>query len=88
MFVTSAQDVSLKFHLYTCNFMFKIISDLLVLLIFVNYCKSVNTSACWLHKPVEKLTFTWAATWQNQQNDCAHSEDSDQPGIRPVWSES
>ena len=32
----------------------------------------------------------WAATWQNQQSDCAPSEDSDQPGlgIRPVWSES
>ena len=39
----------------------------------------------------------WAATWQNQQNECAPSEDSDQPrhppslislGIRPVWSES
>ena len=29
----------------------------------------------------------WAATWQNQQSDCAPSEDSDQPGIRPVWSE-
>ena len=22
----------------------------------------------------------WAASWQNQQNDCAPSEDSDQPG--------
>ena len=31
----------------------------------------------------------WAATWQNQQSECAPSEDSDQPqGIRPVWSES
>ena len=30
----------------------------------------------------------WAATWQNQQNECAPSEDSDQPGIRSVWSES
>ena len=30
----------------------------------------------------------WAASWQNQQNDCAPSEDSDQPGHRPVWSES
>ena len=29
-----------------------------------------------------------AATWQNQQNDCAPSGDSDEPGIRPVWSES
>ena len=23
---------------------------------------------------------SWAATWQNQQNECAPSEDSDQPG--------
>ena len=23
----------------------------------------------------------WAATWQNQQNECAPSEDSDQPGL-------
>ena len=37
----------------------------------------------------------WVATWQNQQNECAPSEDSDQPGrakteislgICPVWS--
>ena len=25
----------------------------------------------------------WAATWQNQQNECAPSEDSDQPGHLP-----
>ena len=25
----------------------------------------------------------WAATWQNQRNDCAPSEDSDQPGHPP-----
>ena len=25
----------------------------------------------------------WAATWQNQQNECAPSEDSDQPGHPP-----
>ena len=25
----------------------------------------------------------WAATWQNQENDCAPSEDSDQPGRPP-----
>ena len=23
--------------------------------------------------------YTWATTWQNQQNECAPSEDSDQP---------
>ena len=30
----------------------------------------------------------WAASWQNHQNDCASSKDSDQPGHLPVWSES
>ena len=25
----------------------------------------------------------WAATWQNQQNECAPREDSDQPGHSP-----
>ena len=29
------------------------------------------------------ITDIWATTWQNQQNDCAHSEDSDQPGHLP-----
>ena len=29
------------------------------------------------------LFFIWAATWQNQQNNCAPSEDSDQPGHLP-----
>ena len=27
-----------------------------------------------------QINSIWAATWQNQQNDCAPSEDSDQPG--------
>ena len=27
--------------------------------------------------------YIWAATWQNQQNDCAPSKDSDQPGHPP-----
>ena len=30
----------------------------------------------------------WATTWQNQQNECAPSEDSDKPEHPPVWSES
>ena len=29
------------------------------------------------------VTNTWAATWQNQQIECAPSEDSDQPGYPP-----
>ena len=35
-----------------------------------------------------KIKQKWAPTWQNQQCGCAPSKDSDQPGIRPVWSES
>ena len=35
--------------------------------------------------PAESECYTiWAATWQNQQNDCAPSEDSDQPGHPPI----
>ena len=30
-----------------------------------------------------KSSNKWAATWQNQQSDCAPSEDSDQPGHPP-----
>ena len=29
------------------------------------------------------MFFAWAASWQNQQNDCAPSEDSDQSGHPP-----
>ena len=29
------------------------------------------------------LFINWASTWQNQQNECAPSEDSDQPGHQP-----
>ena len=29
------------------------------------------------------FSIIWAASWQNQQCDCAHSEDSDQPGHSP-----
>ena len=29
------------------------------------------------------IIIKWAATWQNQQNECAPSEDSDQPGHPP-----
>ena len=32
---------------------------------------------------INDKTKKWAATWQNQQNECAPSEDSDQPGHPP-----
>ena len=31
----------------------------------------------------EQKVWKWAATWQNQQSECAPSEDSDQPGHPP-----
>ena len=34
------------------------------------------------HKPQNVIK--WAASWQNQQSDCAPGEDSDQPGGRSV----
>ena len=39
----------------------------------VAWCRSLNCN----HQ------HNWAATWQNQQGDCAPSEDSDQPGHPP-----
>ena len=43
----------------------------------------------WPSRSEETLpNYIWAASWQNQQYDCAPSEDSDQPGPPPVWSES
>ena len=32
---------------------------------------------------VSKQNIKWASSWQNQQNDCAASEDTDQPGHPP-----
>ena len=32
---------------------------------------------------LQRLLWKWVASWQNQQNDCAPSEDSDQPGHSP-----
>ena len=29
------------------------------------------------------VKYIWATTWQNQQSDCVHNEDSDQPGHSP-----
>ena len=35
------------------------------------------------HANIIHVIKIWAASWQNQQNDCAPSEDSDQPGHPP-----
>ena len=35
------------------------------------------------NKQTSKQTLIWAVSWQNQQNECASSEDSDQPGHPP-----
>ena len=46
-----------------------------------------NAPSDWLSVPTTCLRLMekaiWSATWQNQQNGCAPSEDSDQPGHSP-----
>ena len=47
--------------------------------------RSYHTFIC-IHRPIVlryDLLGKWAATWQNQQSECAPSEDSDQPGHPP-----
>ena len=51
--------------------------------------QSINNANVLRIQNVHKYTFCfflkkkWAVSWQNQQNDCAPSEDSDQPGHAP-----
>ena len=52
------------------------------ILIFCNY-KFVKK-----HILKKALFIIWAATWQNQQNECAPSKTQISLGIHPVWSES
>ena len=55
------------------------------------YYNKGSCLSCKILQKVERLSinlvcaslFIWAATWQNQQSDCAPSEDSDQPGHTP-----
>ena len=44
-----------------------------------NQLFSFSAAVCWS----PHVFLMWAATWQNQQNCCAPSEDSDQPGHLP-----
>ena len=41
-----------------------------------------------MNRPGAEIMYMWATTWQNQQNECAPSEDLISLGIHPVWSES
>ena len=44
-------------------------------------------SVCCFAQAISGHTVIWAISWQNQQSDCAPSEDSDQPGHPPslIW---
>ena len=44
-----------------------------------------DSTSTWAHNTNFDIARTciWAMTWQNQQSDCAPSEDSDQPGHSP-----
>ena len=61
-------------------------------MIWQNECREDQTKTismgychCWMMiKDCCRMNlFIWAATWQNQQSDCASSEDSDQPWHPP-----
>ena len=86
-----SQDLSLHWaHSHSVGFVMRRLKSIWLLQLYrklTNYVRTIN----------------WATTWQNQQNECAPSEDSDQPGhppslitvfavvslgIHPVWSES
>ena len=43
-----------------------------------SFCRGISSQSC-----LSSIDVIWAATWQNQQNECAPSEDSDQPGHPP-----
>ena len=58
----------------------KIIQDINYNQIEIEYMKYI---AYMLEKHCYCSDFIWATTWPNQQNDCAPSEDSDQPGHPP-----
>ena len=45
--------------------------------------RSVKENSLLICRHVDPEKQIWAASWQNQQNDCAPSEDSDQPGHPP-----
>ena len=43
----------------------------------------VTADSSYLFTRIKHCEEKWTATWQNQQNECAPSEDSDQPGHPP-----
>ena len=46
----------------------------------------INPQRTMINNTIIYVFIWWAASWQNQQNDCAPSEDSDQPGpMRLIW---
>ena len=48
--------------------------------VWLIYLKHNAFNSCWC-----RIEHIWAASWENQQNDCAPSEDSDQPGHPSTW---
>ena len=50
---------------------------------FIRIFKVILMLTFWNINLFTYVFVTWAATWQNQQNVCAPSEDSDQPGHPP-----
>ena len=53
------------------------------ILLVLSWGGSYNDHNSHNHSTMSQQQLKWAASWQNQQNDCAPSEDSDQPGHPP-----
>ena len=56
-----------------------------LLLLAGSFCLGINSreNGSSRAQPTHYTVSIWAASWQNQQNDCAPSKDSDQPGHPP-----
>ena len=50
----------------------------------VSYLVFCGFNVKWKIVNIRDCEWIWAASWQNQQSDCASSEDSDQPGHPPI----
>ena len=62
--------------------------DIHVISYWMNQTSQVGLSYQKVCHTISQNGVKMSPSWQNQQCGCAPSEDSDQTGLRPVWSES
>ena len=71
------KNILTKVHIYCVSYQDNVLRARLTTLAFLVYESSDNNRVLTVISDPYKM---WAATWQNQQNGCAPSKDSDQPG--------